>query len=1719
MKRVFQAIMMVCCLVLTGALVAPGAKIAGLNGSSPLMALLGLVALSMALAAQVYGRRRQWRPLSNKSPRFLLGASLSLCLAPLSLMAQGSVRAPVNLRTAGNYVVLSKTGITDVPPSPIVGNIGASPITGAAIHVTCSEVTGTIYAVDAAGPAPCAVTDSTGLGTAIGDMATAFTDAAGRTIPDFTNLGAGNISGRTLVPGLYKWSTDVIADDTGFTLSGGPNAVWIFQISGNLTIANGAHITLAGGAQPTNIFWQVGGGVGLTLGTGAVFYGNVLSASAVVMNTGSSLIGRALAVTDVTLAMSPVTSPGTLVFGLPVIVAPTVTSTAPVNLAPTVPVNSALTATFSEAMNPATITTSTFTLKNGLTSITGTVSYVGVTATFIPSANLPANTTLTANITTGAQDPAGVALANYVWTFTTAAAPDLTPPTVSSTVPANGATAVPVGNALSATFSKPINPLTINNATFTLRQGGAAVAGVVTYAGVTATFTPTSNLAANLPFTATLTTGVQDLSGNPLAANYVWSFTTGAAPNLIPPTVSSTVPASNATNVPIGNALSATFSEPINPLTINTTTFTVKQGSTAVAGTVTYAGVTATFTPTGTFAPNLPFTATITTGVQDLSGNPMAANYVWSFTTGATPNLTPPTVSSTVPASNATNVPIGNALSATFSEALNPLTVTTATFTLSQGATPVPGTVTYAGVTATFTPLSPLAASLPFTATITTGVTDLAGNHLVTNYAWSFTSGSAPNLTPPTVSFTVPASNATNVPIGNALSATFSEAINPLTITTATFTLRQGASPVAGTVTYAGVTATFTPTGTLAPNLPFTATITTGVQDLSGNALAANYVWTFTTGATPDTTPPTVSFTVPFSGATNVPIGNALSATFSKAINPLTITTATFTLRQGATSIPGTVTYAGVTATFTPTGTLAPNLPFTATITTGVQDLSGNALAANYVWSFTTGATPDTTPPTVSYTVPYSNATNVPIGNALSVTFSKAINPLTINTATFTLRQGTTSVSGTVTYAGVTATFTPGISLAPNASFTATITTGVQDLSGNALAANYVWSFTTGATPDTTPPTVISTSPANGATSVAISEGLAAMFSKPMNPLTINTVTFKLTQGGVAVAGTVSYSGVTAIFLPVSSLAPSALFTATITTGATDLAGNALVSNYVWTFTTGTLPDTTAPTVISTTPASGATLVTTTANVVANFSEVMNPLTITTATFTLQQGTTPVTGTVTYAGTSATFSPSSRLTPNTVYNAVITSVAADPAGNTLAANYLWSFTTGTASGQTPVCLSSFAILAGGGVVGNGTSTVTGDIGTGPGNTVTGFPPGTLVGTIHIGDQAAAQGINAFTAAYADAVSRSTGAVAVAGDIGLQTFTAGLYRSAGSLAITSGNLILDAKGDPNAVFIFQMATTFTTAAGQQIVLANGAQAFNVFLQVGTSATLGASSVINGSILAEQSITMGTGSVVNGRLEALTGTVTLQSSFVTSFPPGIFPGGTVNGADDVRTVAAGSIASVFGNNLAGSLTSSVSYPLPLTLGGSSLQVGTQSAPLFMTSCGQANIQIPWEAAGLSQVAISATVGGLVTTAEPVALAPFAPGIFSLNALGAGQGAVEIAPTATIAGQAVPGSNPVPRGGYIAIFCTGLGPVTNQPATGAAALSNPLSQTLALPTVTIGGAPAQVTFSGLAPGYAGLYQVNAIVPAGAPANSNVTVFLTIGGVNSNTVTIAIQ
>ena len=215
---------------------------------------------------------------------------------------------------------------------------------------------------------------------------------------------------------------------------------------------------------------------------------------------------------------------------------------------------------------------------------------------------------------------------------------------------------------------------------------------------------------------------------------------------------------------------------------------------------------------------------------------------------------------------------------------------------------------------------------------------------------------------------------------------------------------------------------------------------------------------------------------------------------------------------------------------------------------------------------------PDTTAPTVSSTSPANTANGVPLNSSVSATFSESMTNSTLSTASFSLKatSGGAVVTGTVTVSGNTATFKPTTALAGSTEYTANVTTAAKDAAGNALAANYIWSFTTAATLDTTPPTVSSTSLGNGATGIALNSPISATFSEPMTNSTLSPTSFSLraTSSGAAVTGTVNVSGNTATFKPSTALAGSTQYTATITTAAKDAADNALAGNYTWQFTT-----------------------------------------------------------------------------------------------------------------------------------------------------------------------------------------------------------------------------------------------------------------------------------------------------------------------------------------------------------------------------------------------------------------------------------------------------------------------------------------------------------------------------------------------------------------------
>lgn len=548
--------------------------------------------------------------------------------------------------------------------------------------------------------------------------------------------------------------------------------------------------------------------------------------------------------------------------------------------------------------------------------------------------------------------------------------------------------------------------------------------------------------------------------------------------------------------------------------------------------------------------------------------------------------------------------------------------------------------------------------------------------------------------------------------------------------------------------------------------------------------------------------------------------------------------------------------------------------------------------------------------PVVESTNPENLAVDVPLNQIITATFNEDMNAATITPGSLSLQstnpagRGLEEVTGELSFddATNTITFVPSSNLQASTTYTARVAPSAKDEMGNALQAPYVWTFSTGEAP-----TVVSTDPANLATNVALDKVLSVQFSEAMDPLSLTTSTFTLTDGTTPVTGTVSYAGTTATFTPTAALVANTTYTATITQGATSASGTPIGATYAWSFETAA-----APMVTSSDPANSATNVALNKVLSVEFSEAMDPATISTSSFTLMRGTTAVTGSVSYTGTTATFTPVSNLLSGTTYTATITNAAQNLSGIPLASNFTWTFSTNAPLGPPVVDLKSlieYGIIAGVGVSNNaGPSEIRNmNVGIHPGvrTSITGFfdvdgGPGLIVnGNFHASDDATPTGIAAslnqakldLVEAYDAAMGASTPAPAIApADLGGQTLAPGIWTSASTMLLQNGNLTLDAQGDENAVWIFKVGSSFTSvgsgpfpsAAGGNVILTGGAKASNVFWVVGASAIIGDFTSFKGNVLAFSSITMNSGAQAEGRMLARNGSVVLTSTNIINRP---------------------------------------------------------------------------------------------------------------------------------------------------------------------------------------------------------------------------------------------
>lgn len=557
---------------------------------------------------------------------------------------------------------------------------------------------------------------------------------------------------------------------------------------------------------------------------------------------------------------------------------------------------------------------------------------------------------------------------------------------------------------------------------------------------------------------------------------------------------------------------------------------------------------------------------------------------------------------------------------------------------------------------------------------------------------------------------------------------------------------------------------------------------------------------------------PVVLSTNPIDGAFGVPLNQIITATFNEEMNPATINQSSFIITVGDVPVAGTVTYSGTTATFTPAGRLAINTLYAGRIKTSVKDVDGNNLQTDYVWSFTTGLSP-----LVVSTDPANLAVNVPLNKVITATFNMSMNPLTINSTTFTVKQGTTTIAGTISPnpSGTAFTFTPNAPLAEDKVYTATITTGAKNIAGTEMASDYVWTFKT-----LIVPVVVLRDPLPDATGVALNKVISATFNMPMNLLTVNATTFTVMQNGIAILGAISpnTSGTTFTFTPYVPLAGNTLYTVTITTGAQNTLGTALASNDVWNFRT--------------------------------LTPVIPPV-----------NTNNGLGFGVFGGAAG------------ITNQGLFSVVRGSIGTTAVATKITGFTDGTNGDvYTVTGLNN-------GLVTNGIYAAA-------------PPPGTIEKY-----NTAVAGLNAARVLYNSISPASmpggTPIVGAAGELGGLTLAPGTYTSASTIAITNGNLVLDAGGNPNAKWYFQAGSSLTVGDAQpsSVVFKDGiGNPNNVYWYVVSAAVINyaGGGVMVGNIISTEGVTLsspansttliGQETILNGRAISLSAAVTMVNTII-------------------------------------------------------------------------------------------------------------------------------------------------------------------------------------------------------------------------------------------------
>jgi Bacterial Ig-like domain len=760
----------------------------------------------------------------------------------------------------------------------------------------------------------------------------------------------------------------------------------------------------------------------------------------------------------------------------------------------------------------------------------------------------------------------------------TTSPPQPNPPKLMSSNPSNGSTLVANNNlSITATFSVALDPSTVNTQNITLSP---SIPGWnVTLDGTDPTKLDFSGIVGSMaPNTLyTISFGARGLASADLGFTTTllqsFSFRTDLAPVL-----ESTTPTANATGVGNISQFTVNLSQPLMISTITTGNITITPSVAGYAVQRDPTDVTQILAVTTALSltANTVYTITLNTNVSSVAGYTIASPISFSFTTDAAPTTFTPVF----PASGATGISTNTVINAVADKNIDPTTLNGTNITVTGGTT---GTLTF-NIDQTnpkqinINHASNLANTTVYTVTMKVGLKSTLGFALTTQFSWSFTTASAVVNVAPTVQAVFPLNNSTgNIPLAATIQIqlVFSEAMDSTTTTNtspADITLKQTVAgtnvPCTNTLGGDTITLTMVPTADLLPSISYTITATTGVKSAAGVG-AMNMVSQFTSVFTTEARPAVLTVS-PANAATGVDLLVHPVITFTTAMKTSTLTTSNIFLTGVTSTIALTTDSNGRSiATLTPTSPtpLANNTTYTVNATTGCQASDTYPMASNFTSTFTT----NNFAPTVTATNPTSAATAVAVTIHPTITFSKAMKSATIITTNIFLNPGPVAASVSYDSTNHIATITPNASLANNTTYTITATTSVQENQYSIpLASQFTSTFTTvGAAP-----TIVSTNPANGAITVAISVIPTITFSIPMNPTTITTSSCYITDpNSNVIPATVTLDGTNTIASvdPTNNLLYSTAYTLNVTTGCKSAGNVALSGGQGFGFTTKAL--------------------------------------------------------------------------------------------------------------------------------------------------------------------------------------------------------------------------------------------------------------------------------------------------------------------------------------------------------------------------------------------------------------------------------------------------------------------------------------------------------------------------------------------------------------------